>query len=362
LVLIAAWPRAGEPWSGRRIAVIAIAVGSAAAAKETWVVTPALVGALEIDRRQSWRAAAAPTVAVGCAVAAYLAFYFAAFPSSKSYFEIGPHILAKIPAQLAAFLFLEKPVLNEVSMTWTNHFATVVFAAMAISCLRWRAPGTLVAVGLFVLPTLPTLLVPYMPLRYLAIPYAGFLLLTAIWISALTRRISRGRAVVAGVAIATAFLVAAAGAATVRADLEYHRQVAAAHTVLLNEAAAVRGAVAGEKPVAVVRNERTTPLLDLVESSAGSPKLAFVRSHDPYGLIDTAALFEWVLAEEGTHIQNVTDWATEFSGAEGVVLVHSNGGFENLGATSNLAEEAARWRSSGRGVQVIRRVGDRVGH
>jgi len=356
LTMIAVWPRSGESWRGSRLAAAAVAVLAAAASKETWVVTPVLVAALEFERRRTWRAVMIPTLACGSAVAAYVIGYFVAFPTSKAYFEIGPHIPAKIPAQLAAFLYLEEPVTDGISLTWMGLFATVVMAAVVVCCLKWRVPGCLVAGCLFVLPILPTLLVPYMPQRYLAIPYAGFLLVVALWINSASEKKEKWRPLIRVGVIVIVALVVVAGAATVRADLEDYRRIATAHAVLLEETEQVSASVNGGGPVAVVRDEQTTPLLDVVKSPQGLPKLVFIRNHSPYGLIDTAALFEWVLADEGTRVDHVANWSVACAGGPGVVLVHRDGGFVDLGTTPDVANEIARWGSSGRGVQVVRAV------
>jgi hypothetical protein len=354
LVLIAAWPQRGERWSGLRLAIVIAAVFGAAAAKETWVVTPVLVAALANERERKWRAVLTPVIAVGCAVAVYLIFYFISFPTSKSYFESGPHIIAKIPTQLAAFFLLEESIPHDLSLTIRGALAFLAFSTAVFACVKWRVPGALVAVVLFLLPTLPTLLVPYMPQRYLAIPFAGFLLLVALWIQAVYARQRRWRPMIRGIACVSVVVVLAVGASTVRADLEDHRTMAAAHAVLLGEAREVAAAFVDDTPVAVIRDEGTTPLVEVVQSPVGYPKIVFIRNYDPYGLIDAAALFEWVLADEARVVEHVGDWTTASEGVEGVLLVHRDGEFVNLGVTENLAEQATRWSDSGRGVQVVR--------
>jgi len=356
LVLIAVWPRAEASWSRGRIALVAVTILAAAAAKETWVVTPVLVAALEFDRRRSLRAVARPVAFVGIAAALYVVIYVFAFPTSKSYYEVGSHVLARIPQQLAAFLYLGESRPYVLAITSAGLFSLAVIVLMAVVCLRWRVAGTWVALSLLVLPTLPTLLVSYMPQRYLAIPYAGFLLLVALWVKALAERLPRWRKPIRGFAVVTAALVMVAGAAIVRADLEDYRAMAAAHEVLLDEAAEVRGAFAEGRPVLIVRDERAQPLVEILREPQGMPKLPYTRHEDPYGLIDTAALFEWVLSQEGTRVERIDDWAAVFHGAEGSVVVHREGGFTDLGVTSDVAAEATRWRAEQRHLRVVRAV------
>jgi tetratricopeptide (TPR) repeat protein len=231
-----------------------------------------------------------------------------------------------------------------------------VVVLMAVACLRWRVAGTWVALSLLVLPTLPTLLVSYMPQRYLAIPYAGFVLLVALWVGALAERLSRWRLAIRGIACMGAALVMIAGAAIVRADLEDYRAIAAAHEVLLDEAAEVAGAFAVGIPVLIIRDERAQPLVEILREPQGMPKLPYTRHEDPYGLIDTAALFEWVLADEGTRVDRIEDWESVCDGVEGSVMIHREGGFLELGGTSDVASAASRWRAEQFHLRVVRPV------
>ena len=354
LVLIAVWPGPDEGWPRWRVALTAVAVVAAAAAKETWVVTPALVLALELDRRQGFRRALRPAVLVAAAVAVYVVLYFLAFPSGKTYYVLGDHLLARIPSQLAAFLYLDEPMPFELSLTWLSVLATAAVVMAAGLCLRWRVRGTWTALALMLLPTAPTLLVPYMPQRYLAIPYAGFLLLVALWVSSTAERRPRWRPWVRAAAVAAAALVVAAGAALVGADLVDYRALAAAHARLVDAARSVVGTVAAGEPVVVVRDERLHPLLDLMSDPAGLPKLAYTRHDDPAGLIDTAGLFEWVLAEDGTAVRHVFEWRSSLTGVPGRLLVHREAGFEDLGPIADVAAEGERWQAAGRSVRVVR--------
>lgn len=357
LGVVGFWPRRGENWTSTRITVIACMVAAAAAAKETWVMTPALAAALEFERTRSLRRTFLPASLVGGAVAVYVVIYFLSFPASeKSYYQMGAHAAAKIPSQLAAFLYLENSFPVDPTLTWIGLLATLAAGAVAVSLLRRRTRGALVALTVFLIPTVPTILVPYLPQRYLAIPYSGFLLLVAISISTLIKARPRWRRTLHLASSAAAVFAVAVGAGFVRGDIEDYRQMASAHQRLLNEAARVAPVVAGGAPVAVALTQTESPLPRLVESLVGYPKLYFVRPQDPYGLVDTAALFEWVIAEEGTRVCHLEDSVATEVDPEGVVLVHSEGEFHVMGRIADSMDELNRWRGSGGVIRMIRAV------
>ena len=231
-----------------------------------------------------------------------------------------------------------------------------VVVLIAVACVRWRARGTWVALFLLVVPTMPTLLVSYMPQRYLTIPYAGFLLLVALWVGGLADRIPRWRPAIRSFSVLVAMLVLVSGVATVRADLEDYRAMAAAHAELLDEAEEVKDVVIGGRPSLVVRDERVQPLVEILREPRGMPKLPYTRHEDPYGLVDAAALFEWVLADEAIRVERIDDWDSVCVGTEGSVVVHRQGGFEDLGVVVDVAAEAVRWEEKQRHLRVVRTV------
>ncbi|MFZ5786572.1 MAG: hypothetical protein ACOY3Y_09050, partial [Acidobacteriota bacterium] len=133
LGLFLAWPGPGGVWTRSRLIAVAALVTAAAASKETWVVTPGLVWALERWWRQATvRSAARVAALAACASAAYALAYFAAFPGGKGYYRLEPDVLAKIPHQLAAFLHLETLLPLGFPWTWTGALATAIVAAAGI--------------------------------------------------------------------------------------------------------------------------------------------------------------------------------------------------------------------------------------
>jgi hypothetical protein len=106
----------------------------------------------------------------------------------------------------------------------------------------------------------------------------------------------------------------------------------------------------------IVREERALPLVEILSEPKGVPKLPFTRHEDPYGLIDSAALFEWVLSEEGTRVESIDDWVSIYDGVEGEVVVHREGGFAVTGLAEDVAAEAARLRAQQVPLRVLRIV------
>ncbi len=352
LGLVLAWPRDGV-WTRGRVFFAGLCTLFAAASKETWVMTPALVVAMEAAwgrrRLADWIRRAAPFVA---AATVYTAAYFLAFPGGKGYYTTDLRVLAKLPHQLAAFLHLEQLMPLSFPLDWKGVLATVVVAAVAVAAWRRGWAAGVVGGALLLLPMVPTLLVPYLPTRYTAIPYAGFLLMAAAAVAAVRSAAPAPRliAVTAGL---MAGLVLVAGALTVGADLRDWNRASQAHGVLLEEAARIAPQVDLRRPVLVVRAEQVNPLAEVSRDPRGLPKLFYVRHHDPYGLIDAAALLEWTIHREAVLFKRIPERQVE--GASGDVLVHRRGGFTwATRGVPDLAAEARRWRESGLRLRLVR--------
>jgi len=358
LALVLAWPARGGRWTRGRLAAAVAATLLAAASKESWVVTPALAVALEAARGERrtvrWIRAAVPFAA---AAALYTAVYFMAFPGGKGYFSSDPAVLAKVPHELAAFLNLEPFTPVAFPLTWQGLFAVAFVVGLAVGAWRRRLGAGVVGSAFLLFPALPTLFVPYLPTRYTAIPYAGFLMLVAAW-AAFLRTDGAASATVRRAAPAAAAvlagLVLVAGCLTVRADLVDFGRVSTAHRRLLEEAAAFLPAVPADRPALVVRLERENPLAAIARDPKGLPKLFYVRHADPYGLIDAAALFEWVAGREDLAWERVGP--REVQGHPGDVILHGNGGFRCAEPAGDLAAAAERWRANGFPYRVIRPV------
>lgn len=351
-----AWPTSGEHWTRARIAAVIAACAMAAMSKETWVVTPILVAALAWSQERRDPRSIVPVAAPFLAAAvAYSVLYFWVFPSDKSYFEKSLRPLAKVPHQFAAFLHLETLVPTDFPFDWRGVVALLAVTAVFAVGFARRSPGIAVGGALALAPTLPTLFVPFLPIRYTAIPYAGFLLIVTAAVIMAIRRAPPPAARVFAWALATAAgAVLATGIATVRADLADWTPVSRAHAVLLAEARRVVADFPAGRPVAVVRAESSSPLVELVSQPQGQPKVAYIRHDDPYGLVDTAALFEAVRPDDGLRVVRWDDGSTRFRGVGGAVLVHETGEFRWANHdTNDLAAAVAEVRSTGVPVRFI---------
>jgi len=356
LALCLAWPGPGERWTpGRRLAAGAALV-LAAASKETWVVTPALALALELGwRRRPWRDAWRLPAALAALAAAYSGLYFLAFPSDKGYFRWDLAALAKLPHQTAALWGLEQLQPAGFPLTWKGTLALAVTLLLLIWTCRRRVPAGWLGAALLFGPTIPTLLVPFLPLRYVAIPYAGFLLLAA----AAARRLGATPAPPLRFLAAPAAMLAAVwaglGAVAVRLELADAAAVGQAHERLLAETRAIAPSLPAGTPWALVRAEREHPLESIAGAVGGLPKTYYVRAADPYGLADAAALFEWVLAGDGSFVERVGTGPGNHLDAAGAVLLHLPGRFEWSPPGRDPAPEVARrWLERSAPVQVLR--------
>ncbi len=355
LSLIVIWPSPDESWSRARVAGVIGATVIAAAAKETWVMIPALVVALEVGQhRRSFGQALRTAVPFAIAAALYTGIYFVLFPpGGKSYYVWNLEPIAKVPHQLAVFFHMEQLVPLEMPFSWRGVVALGLVGGLAAVFWYRRQRPALVAMAVLILPVVPTLMVPYLPQRYTALPYAGFLLLIGMWFSQQDQHLNRPLFWRLGAA-AVVTMVAVAGWLTVRADLTDYRRISAAHEQLVNEARKVLWVLEPGVAVVVVRAEQELPLLDVLRSPQGLAKLPFTRHDDPYGLVDASALFDWALAEERVLVEEMTDWPLSGVGKPGVVLVHHSGGFDVVEMTeADVAGEAMRLRRRGLRLRVI---------
>ncbi len=353
LVMILAWPRPGQGWRRAQLAVVVAATAFAALSKETWVVTPLLALALELGaRRRSWGEALRTTTPFAGAVTVYTVAHLLLLPG-RSYFQLDPALLAKVPHMLAAFLQLESLVPLAFPLTLKGLLALTFFAGAAAYGLRHRPVLALAGFALLG-AALPTLLIGTLPTRYTTIPYAGFLLVAAAALGGFRDRLApAGRRLLVGATSIIVALVLAAGILTVRADLADVDRVSDATRTLLAEAEAAAPSLPTDRPFLLARQESTNPLREIALSPRGLAKIYFVRHQDPYGLVDSAALFEWVLGPGDLAVRSLSLKSTSGE-PTGPVLVHVDGGFRWMPAPApNLAAAASILAASGLRVKLL---------
>jgi len=341
-----AWPPADGRWSSGRVWLAVLGAGLAACSKETWVMTPGLVVALEVGlRRRPWWQAVRSGLRWTVPVVVYSAAHWLWLAGRGGYFSSAWRVLAKVPHELAAFWYLEGLVPLQFPFSWRGVLALALTAG-AVWVGRSRA-AVVVGLALLVLPTLPTLFVPYLPTRYTAIPYSGFLALIAgaavQLASGLTPRQRRLALVGAGTMAA---LVLVAGVSIVRGDLDDIGRVSGAHARLLAEAQQAAATFPIAVPVVHVRAENESPLPAVAATPRGLPKLYFPRHEDPYGLVDVAALFDFVLAGKGLQVRILPDNDPRLQGP-GSLLLHRSGGFAWRPAPTPLATAIGAARAQG---------------
>lgn len=351
------WPRHDEDWTGRRRLAAAAALALAAASKETWVVTPGLVLALELaQRRRRGLAALVPAALVTAAVLVYSVAHVALLSLGRTYFAWEPGILATLPQQLAAFFLFAPHQPAGFELTLAGGAAVAVVGTMVWWAWRTRSAAVTLGLVLLLLPALPTLATPVLPLRYATASFAGLVLATGGAIAQVVcRRAPRWRFV--GVAAATIVTLAALGwgATRVRLEVDDARRVSDLHARLLRQAARVARSLPEGVPVIIVSRDEPSPLAEIAAAPAGWPKPYFVRGNDPAGLVDSAALLTWSCRDETLDVVHIGDWTGEAARRPGRIL------FYTLAEGFTWAEEwvpdagalAAALRERGFGVRLV---------
>lgn len=329
LGLALVWPGAGGRWSRKRLVVAGAATVLAMASKETWLMTPALVLALEWGwRRTPFRDVWRPCGVLAVPMVIYVALYAALLYGTRPIFEPNLALLAKVPHQLAAFGGLETLRPADFRLTTAGVLATLVVTAAGWHAVRRREAVGSLGLALLVPPMIPTLMMPFLPLRYTVIPFAGFLLLAAGSLASLAAVVpAAARRVVSASAGALVLVVLARGVMTVQGNLRDYGRVNELHVRLLAEARAVIHELPRGVPVVVLRGERESPLARIAETAEGTPKAFYIRPPDAYGLVNTAALLEWVLADDRIFVREVHCGREPGAARPGAVLLHRVGGF-----------------------------------
>ncbi|OFV82079.1 MAG: hypothetical protein A2Y78_12995 [Acidobacteria bacterium RBG_13_68_16] len=322
--------REGSPTPARRLGIVGSAV-LAAAAKEEWVILPALVLAQDVLLLSvSWRRALRRAAPWAAAVAAYLAAYWALvrFQAGWFYGQGPAEVAAKAVATAGALFHVLPPVPWEFGALLSDRplgaalavALTLAVVAFAVVRRDRRALFCLVASALAALPTLPG---AGQAGRYLLLPSFFFLAACALSLREVGRTVRMSRQLDAAFVVLGVVLLAG-DAVRVRADCtDWARFAAIARTLETEAAPLVRHARAGGA-VVVVRGDDGGPLRRLLESPRGQLKLYFPRPDDPYGAVSLSALLSWQTYREGFVLERVE---TLPPGRSAVGFVHETGAF-----------------------------------
>jgi hypothetical protein len=356
LVLILLWPGPEQRWGRWRVIGVAAALALGLLSKETWVVTPGIVALLTLFvERVPVRRAAKPVGLVAAAALVYVVVRFLIFPTFGGYYRFSLGSFSKLPQMLSAFLAFEMPQPYSQPLSWRGVLATIVTAGAIALAFRRRPATVSVGTGLLLLPLLPVLPVPYLPARYMHIPYAGFLLIAASAVVAIAGEIPRPARTAASTVGVLGLAVLVTWEVTVtRATLADWKRVSEAHRRLLSEAQAFAPSLPIGRPIVLVRGEDDNPLLTVARSTRGMPQLWFPRHDDPDGLIDAAALFEWCIPGRNHVVREIDDWERRLAKAPGGVVVHTPDSFRWVQhSVPDVAMAAARYRDAGLHIRVV---------
>ena len=304
--------REGSPTPWRRLGIVGSAV-LAAAAKEEWVVLPALVLAQDVLLLSvPWRRAVRRVAPWAVAVAAYLAVYWALvrFQAGWFYGQRPADVAAKAVATAGALFHLLPPVPWEFGALLSDRplgaalgvALTIGLVAFAVARRERRALFCLVASALTALPTLPG---AGQAGRYLLLPWLFFLAACVLSLRDVGRSLRMSRQLDAAFVVLGVVLLAG-DALRVRADcIDWARFGAIARAVEAEAAPLVQRAREGSALV-VLRGDDGGPLRRLLESPRGQLKLYFPRPDDPYGVVSLSALLSWQTYREGFVLERVT--------------------------------------------------------
>ena len=303
--------REGPPGVVRRLGTIGAAV-LAAAAKEEWVILPALVLAQDVLLLSvPWRRALRRAVPWVVAVFAYLATYWALVRFQAGWFYGGDPsgLVAKVIATAGAFFHILPPVPWEFGALLADRTLGAALSVMlALTVVTFtvvrrdrRALFCLLASAVATLPTLPG---AGQAGRYMLLPWFFFLAGCTFVLREVGRAVQMMRLLDAGIVVLGVTLLVG-DAVRVRGDCtDWARFAAIARTLEAEATPLLQHARAG-RALVVLRGDDGGPLRRLLESPRGQLKLYFPRPDDPYGVISLSALLSWQTYREGFVLERV---------------------------------------------------------
>ena len=355
LGLALVWPGPSEAWGRLRLVVALLLAALSAALLEGWVMLPGFVLVHELAlRRASIRDAVRRSAWTALPVLAYLLVYFSLPPfQPQSYYTEGLGGAAKVPHIWAAFCGMTTLRPLEISLGGAEMLALLALCAFAWIGFRRLSGPMLQGAAFFILPLAPLIPVGFLTTRYTTIPLIGFLLMTAAAFCSSPKvsrheRLRAARVAVGGVAL----LYLVSGCSWVAGETSDRARLDQLHRTLLVEAASFSPRFPTHGVVVCVRRERANPLLELSLTGTGLPKIYFPRHPDPYALVDTAALWSWVLEPRGGPLYSYVAPGGE-PPARFSVVAHDEGRFVELEPGPSLALTVSHWTQAGYHVRVL---------
>jgi hypothetical protein len=303
--------RLAEPTRARRAGIAALAV-LAVAAKEEWVVMPALVlleDALVLGLPV--RRAARRALPWAVAVAGYLAAYGALTSfRGRALYDAGPATAAaKLLATLASFWHLADPISLDPGAFVRGHLVASLAAVALTAALAARLAVRRSGAGLFALASAAVLMAPTAASseqagRYTMLPW----LFALVAFAAAARELRAPARPRLAVGVAAGALVAALVAregAGVRRDVGDWAAFGALCDSVRQESGALLRDALGGRALVVLRGRDGGPLGALAADPRGRRKAFFPRPDDPYGAVALQAVLSWELRHDGVALERV---------------------------------------------------------
>jgi hypothetical protein len=288
-------------------------------------------------------------------VVIYVALYVVIFSGRGEYYDLGSHVVTKVPHLWACFSLIGSLDPHEPGFGAMECLGLALLTAAAAWTVRSRNRLALLGFGWFFLSLLPVLPISWIATRYTTAPLVGFVMVVvglSQSLSACVPPVSR-RAVRTGLTVA-ATVALVVNLTWIRGELTDMRAQTAVYDRLLGEVVEVAPFLGGGLPLVCVRIEARNLLHEIDEGGyAGINKTQFIRQLGPYGLASWAPLLTFARAGQGDELFLVADPKGDVL-EDFLVIAHAAGRFELPKPTAQtLADELEGWRRAGFWTEVI---------
>ncbi len=356
LGLACLWPGPEQRWTRGRLAAAAALIVFSAFCKESWVIIAPLAVVFDLTlARSTWCRAARTGVVLALPVAAYVVVYAMVFAGRESYYDVGGHVLSKIPHLWACFTLIEQ--LEPYQPGFGGGEAVglaLMFAIAALGLRRWNR-AIVLGGSWFLISLLPILPVSWIPTRYTAVPLAGFVIAMVGVFQALYRLSPETRRRTARLGIAAVVVSALAiNLVWMRGELKDMRRLTRYYERLIFEAQTLAPHLEDDLPLVCVRGENDNLQHRIhIAGYFGIEKFQYVRRTTPYGLASWPALFTYVRTGLGDELY--LDPPPELMATTRyAVVVHLPGRFEFAAPLAQtLEDEVAAWKERGFSVRAV---------